>query len=48
MKALVFGAGGQLGRALVQEAPVGVEILAPGHADCDVLSATSVMAICLV
>lgn len=42
MKVLVFGAGGQLGRALAQVPPVGVELLALGHEDCDVRSEASV------
>ena len=36
MKALIFGAGGQVGRALVTMAPGGVEVLALGRAGCDI------------
>lgn len=36
MRALIFGAGGQVGRALAAAAPRGSETVALGRADCDV------------
>jgi dTDP-4-dehydrorhamnose reductase len=36
MKALIFGAGGQVGRALAMAAPAGVEVVALVRAACDV------------
>jgi dTDP-4-dehydrorhamnose reductase len=36
MKALIFGAGGQLGRALARTAPPGTRLTALGHGQCDV------------
>jgi len=36
MKALITGAGGQLGQALQQTAPAGAEIVALGHASLDI------------
>lgn len=42
MKALIFGAGGQLGRALAKTAPPGTTLVALGRALCDVTDAGSV------
>lgn len=42
MKALITGAGGQVGQALVTGAPAGVEILALSHKDLDIGDASSV------
>jgi dTDP-4-dehydrorhamnose reductase len=42
VKALVFGAGGQLGRALVASAPTEVEVLGLGRADCNIGDQASV------
>lgn len=36
MKALIFGAGGQLGRALVAAAPATARVVALGRIDCDI------------
>ena len=36
MRALIFGAGGQVGRALARAAAPGAEIVALGHGQCDV------------
>lgn len=38
MKAVIFGAGGQVGRALARAAPEGVELVPLARADCDVRS----------
>jgi len=42
MKALVTGAGGQLGRALQASAPAGVDLVALGHGDLDIGDADAV------
>ncbi|MCO6441632.1 MAG: dTDP-4-dehydrorhamnose reductase [Nitrococcus mobilis] len=42
MKVLVTGANGQLGRALVRQAPAGVQLLAHGHDELDVTQPQSV------
>lgn len=44
MKALIFGAGGQVGCALVATAPEGTEAVALGRADCDVTDRNAVTA----
>ena len=44
MKALIFGAGGQVGRALVATAPDEFEVVALGRADCDVTDRNAVTA----
>lgn len=36
MKALILGAGGQVGRALAATAPAGVEVVALARAECDI------------
>jgi dTDP-4-dehydrorhamnose reductase len=43
MKALIFGAGGQVGRALVDTAPAGCELVALTHAQCDVTNSDAVI-----
>jgi dTDP-4-dehydrorhamnose reductase len=42
MRALIFGAGGQLGRALSRTAPPGIHLVALDHARCDVTDADAV------
>ena len=42
MKALITGAGGQVGRILSSDAPPGVEVLACGHKDLDIADASAV------
>jgi dTDP-4-dehydrorhamnose reductase len=42
VKVLVTGAGGQLGRCLISQAPNGVDLLARGHKDLDITDATAV------
>ena len=44
MKALVTGAGGQLGRALVARAPQGVELVAAGSGELDISDRMAVLA----
>lgn len=44
MTALVFGAGGQLGRALVAAAPPAVTVVALGRSECDVTDRQAVAA----
>ena len=44
MKALIFGAGGQVGRALAATAPGGTEIVVLDRADCDVTDRNAVTA----
>lgn len=45
MKALITGAGGQLGRALLGAAPAGCELRALGHAELDIADAEAVAAL---
>jgi dTDP-4-dehydrorhamnose reductase len=45
LKALITGAGGQLGRALLATAPAGIELRATGHAELDVADAPAVAAL---
>ena len=45
MKALITGAGGQLGRALVAAAPAGTELRAAGHRELDIADAPAVAAL---
>ena len=42
MRVLVFGAGGQVGRAVVQWVPAGHEVLAKTRADADIADASAV------
>ena len=42
MKALILGAGGQLGRALAAAAPAGARVVGLGRADCDIADRVSV------
>ena len=42
MRILITGAGGQVGRSLVSEAPNGVELLSCGHKDLDIADAAAV------
>ncbi|MGH8228787.1 MAG: dTDP-4-dehydrorhamnose reductase [Steroidobacteraceae bacterium] len=42
MKVLITGAGGQVGRALLESVPTGIDALACGHADLDITSAEAV------
>ena len=44
MKALVTGAGGQVGRMLCATCPAGIELIACGHADLDIADADGVRA----
>jgi len=44
VKALIVGAGGQVGRALVAARPAGIEVAALSHADLDIGDATAVHA----
>jgi dTDP-4-dehydrorhamnose reductase len=43
VKALILGAGGQLGRALATAAPAGTEVVALGRADCSIGDRASIM-----
>lgn len=45
MRVLVTGGHGQLGRALLRTAPVGMEVIALGSSDCDVTDPATVRAI---
>ena len=42
MRALITGAGGQVGRSLASEAPAGAELLSCGHQDLDIADAGAV------
>ena len=42
MRVVVFGAGGQVGRAVVKMAPAGHEVLARTHADVDIADASAI------
>ena len=42
MRALILGAGGQVGRALAETVPASAQAIALGHAECDVRSARDV------
>ena len=45
MKVLVLGAKGQVGSALMQTAPAGVEVQGAGRADCDLADEAAIEAL---